>query len=182
MRVCREKLQLEGLAPVPAVQLEAVPPEPKGEGADVDLGTDVDSGDSTHAFTLLSVQSVGAFLMGFGWGGLGGLLGFEWAMPMSLLLGIGFGAGMVWLLGLLMKAMYDLSSSGTVHIQDAVGAQGTVYANVPAQGDGRGQVRVIINERARIYNAVSDGEAILTNSSVRVVRVNEDHTLTVTTA
>ena len=37
MRVCREKLQLQGLAPVPAVQLEAVAPEPKGEGTDVDL-------------------------------------------------------------------------------------------------------------------------------------------------
>ena len=45
--------------------------------ADVDLGAEVESGDSTHAFTLLSVQSVGAFLMGFVWGGLGGLLGFE---------------------------------------------------------------------------------------------------------
>lgn len=150
--------------------------------ADVDLGADVEGGDSTHAFTLLSVQSVGAFLMGFGWGGLGGLLGFEWALPMSLLLGIGFGAGMVWLLTLLMKAMYDLSSSGNVHIQDTVGVQGVVYANVPAQGDGRGQVRVVVNERARIYNAVSDGEAILTNSSVRIVRVNDDHTLTVTSA
>ncbi len=150
--------------------------------ADVDLGAEVESGDSTHAFTLLSVQSVGAFLMGFGWGGLGGLLGFEWALPMSLLLAVGFGAGMVWLLGLLMKAMYDLSSSGTVHIQDALGAQGRVYSNVTALGAGRGQVRVVINERARIYNAVSDGEAIVTNSSVRVVRVNDDHTLTVTSA
>ena len=148
--------------------------------ADVDLGADVEGGDSTHAFELLSVQSVAAFLMGFGWGGVGGLIGFDWSFPMSVLTGAVFGAGMVWLLGMLMKAMYDLSSSGNVNIQDAVGAQGTVYTNVPAKGDGRGQVRVVVNLRARIYNAVSDGDAIVTSSSVRIVRVNEDHTLTVT--
>ena len=148
--------------------------------ADVDLGADVDAGDSTQSFELLSVQSVAAFLMGFGWGGVGGLIGFDWSFPMSMLAGAVFGAGMVWLLGMLMKAMYDLSSSGNVNIQDAVGAQGTVYTNVPAKGDGRGKVRVVVNLRARIYNAVSDGDAIVTSSSVRVVRVNEDHTLTVT--
>ncbi len=148
--------------------------------ADVDLGADVDAGDSTQSFELLSVQSVAAFLMGFGWGGVGGLIGFDWSFPMSMLTGVAFGAGMVWLLGILMKAMYDLSSSGNINIQDAVGTEGTVYTNVPAKGDGRGQVRVVVNLRARIYNAVSDGDAIVTSSSVRVVRVNEDHTLTVT--
>ncbi|MHC4902248.1 MAG: hypothetical protein ACYTGD_11375 [Planctomycetota bacterium] len=133
---------------------------------DVDLGHDVESGDSTEAFKLLSIQSVAAFLMGFGWGGVGGLLGFEWSFPMSLLLGVGFGLVLVWLLGILMKAMYDLQSSGNVRVEDAVGAEGQVYA--------------IISDRARIYNAVSDGDAIKTGSRVRVVRVNEDRTLTVT--
>jgi membrane protein implicated in regulation of membrane protease activity len=147
---------------------------------DVDLGHDVESGDSTAAFNLLSIQSVAAFLMGFGWGGVGGLLGFEWSFPMSLLVGVGFGALLVWLLGILMKAMYDLQSSGNVRVEDAVGVEGQVYANVPAGDGGRGQVRVVISDRARIYNAVSDGDAIKTGSRVRVVRVNEDRTLTVT--
>ena len=147
---------------------------------DVDLGHDVESGDSTEAFKLLSIQSVAAFLMGFGWGGVGGLIGFEWSFPMSLLLGVGFGALLVWLLGILMKAMYDLQSSGNVNIGDAAGLEGQVYANVPARGDGRGQVRVVIDERARIYNAVSDGDAITTGSRVRVVQVNDDRTLKVT--
>ncbi len=148
--------------------------------ADVDVGAHIEGGDSTDAFELLSVQSIAAFLMGFGWGGVGGLVGFDWSFPMSMLTGAAFGAGLVWLLGLLMKAMYDLQSSGNIRIQDAVGAQGRVYTNVPAKGDGRGQVRVVVNQRARIYNAVSDGDAIVTNSDVRIVRVNEDHTLTVT--
>ncbi len=151
-----------------------------GVDVDIDCDADIEAGDSTQSFELLSVQSVAAFLMGFGWGGVGGLIGFDWSFPMSMLAGAVFGAGMVWLLGMLMKAMYDLSSSGNVNIQDAVGAEGTVYTNVPAKGGGRGQVRVVVNLRARFYNAVSDGDAIVTNSSIRVVRVNDDHTLTVT--
>jgi membrane protein implicated in regulation of membrane protease activity len=147
---------------------------------DVDLGHDVESGDSTEAFKLLSIQSIAAFLMGFGWGGVGGLLGFDWSFPMSLLLGVGFGLVLVWLLGILMKAMYDLQSSGTVRVGDTVGAEGQVYANIPASEDGRGQVRVVVDDRARIYDAVSDRDAITTGSRVRVVRVNEDRTLTVT--
>ncbi len=151
-----------------------------GGGDDIDLGHDVESGDSTAAFTLLSIQSVAAFLMGFGWGGVGGLIGFDWSFPMSLLLGVGFGTALVWLLGMLMKAMYDLQSSGNVNVRDAVGSEGVVYANVPARGDGRGQIRVVIDERARIYNAVSEGDILETGSRVRVVRVNDDRTLTVT--
>jgi hypothetical protein len=76
--------------------------------------------------------------------------------------------------------MYDLQSSGNVRLDDAVGIEGQVYANVPAGGEGRGQVRVVMGDRARIYNAVSDGGAIKTGSRIRVVRVNEDRTLTVT--
>ena len=148
--------------------------------ADVDVDLGEDAGDSTDAFNLLSLQSIAAFLMGFGWGGLAGHLGLDWSLPMSLLLGAGFGSLLVWLLGLMMKAVYDLQSSGHVRVEDTVGSEGVVYANVPAKGVGRGQVRVVVNERARIYNAISDGEPIATSATIRVVQVNDDRSLTVT--
>jgi membrane protein implicated in regulation of membrane protease activity len=147
---------------------------------DVDLGHDVEAGDSTAAFRLLSIQSIAAFLMGFGWGGIGAIFGFDWPVPAALITGAAFGLALVWLLGMLMKAMYDLQSSGNVRISDAVGAEGQVYANIPAADDGRGQVRVVIDDRARIYNAVSSGGEIKTGARVRVLRVNQDRTLTVT--
>lgn len=150
-----------------------------GLDVDADLG-DTDATDSTDAFNLLSVQSVAAFLMGFGWGGFGALVGFGWGLPRSLLVALGFGAFLVWMLGLLMKAMYDLQSSGNIDIEDAVGVAGAVYANVPAAGEGRGQVRVVITDRARIYNAISDGGPLATGTTVRVVKTNDDRTLTVT--
>jgi membrane protein implicated in regulation of membrane protease activity len=148
--------------------------------SEVDLGHDVETGHSTEAFKLLSIQSIAAFLMGFGWGGIGAIYGFDWPVPVALVVGAAFGLALVWLLGLLMKAMYDLQSSGTVRMADAVGGEGQVYANIPADGGGRGQVRVVIDDRARIYNAVSSGDAIKTGALVRIVRVNQDRTLTVT--
>jgi hypothetical protein len=160
-----------------------------GGGADghadvhVDVGGGADGhGDSTEAFKLVSVQSVAAFLMGFGWGGLGARLGLGWTLPGSLLLGGGFGAALVWLLGVIMKGVYDLESSGNISIDQTMGAEGSVYARIPCAGSGRGQVRVVIGERARIYNAVSQDDEISTGTRIRVVRVNDDQTVTVTAA
>jgi hypothetical protein len=136
-------------------------------------------GDSGEAFQLLSVQSIAAFLMGFGWGGLGGLRGAGWDWTTSLLIGLAAGVGMVWLLALLLKAVFDLQSSGNIAMDRALGAQGDVYVTVPARNSGSGQVRIVINDRQRIYNAVTAGEAIPTNTRVRVESVNDNRTLTV---
>ncbi len=149
---------------------------------DVDVDADSDGSDSTDAFKLLSIQSIAAFLMGFGWGGVSGIIGLDWSFPLSLLLGVGFGVALMWLLGFLMKAVYGLQSSGNIRISDAIGLQGTVYAQIPAKGQGKGKVRLVIENRARMYNAASDGEAISTNAAVRVTYVNDDNTLTVTSA
>lgn len=160
-----------------------------GGAADMDLDLDadvsapdhvVDHLDSTHAFQILSIQSVAAFMMGFGWGGLGALRGADgwawWAVMASAIAG---GAVMVWLLGLTLKAVYDLQASGNVAIDAAMGREGEVYCAVPARGEGRGQVRITVQQRQRIYNAVTEGEALPTSTRVKVTRVNGDNTLTV---
>lgn len=138
--------------------------------------------DSDHAFKVLSIQGIAAFMMGFGWGGLGGLKGSGWSWSISLLCAIAAGVAFCWLLGLLLKAVHDLQSSGNIAIESALGVEGSVYARVPAHRQGSGQVKVVIDNRQRIYNAVSDGEALDSNTSVRVTDVNADNTLTVSRA
>ena len=136
--------------------------------------------DSGHDFQVLSVQSIAAFMMGFGWGALGAMRGLGWQAPRTIVLGCAAGAGMVYLLAILLKGMADLQSSGTVSIAGAMGREGDVYVTVP--GAGRGQVRVNIGDRQRIYNAVSGGEELPTGTRVRVTKVNQDNTLTVARA
>ena len=110
---------------------------------------------------------------------VGGLIGFDWSLSTSLVLGAACGAGMVWILAILFKAMYDLQTSGNVRMSDAVGHEGTVYANIPAAGEGRGQVKVVLKDRARIFSAMTEGDAVPTNATVRVTRVGADRTLVV---
>lgn len=159
-----------------------------GLGVDGDVDIDVDHGGldagadphhSTEIFKILSIQSIAAFLMGFGWGGLGGLKGAGWEFGTSLGAALLGGIIMVWLLTWLLKLVHDLQTSGTVSIQSAIGAEGDVYVTVPQRGNGMGQVRVIVSDRQRIYNAVSEADPLPTNTRVRVTRVNEDNTLTV---
>ncbi len=145
-------------------------------------GSDLHHGDPGDAFKLLSIQSIAAFLMGFGWGGLGGFRGADWSFAASTLLAIGCGVGMIWLLGMLLRSIFSLQASGNVDIEDAIGAEADVYVSVPANHSGRGQVQVVINNRQRMYNAVTEGEALATHSRVRIVRINEDNTVTVAPA
>ncbi len=160
-----------------------------GGVADVDLDgdgdvtlsdVDVEHGDSTEAFKFLSVQSILAFAMGFGWAGLGALKGSAIEnLGLVLLIAAAGGVGMVWLLTLLLKAVADLQSSGNISIQHALGLEGTVYASVPAKGKGKGRIRLVIEDRQRMYSAVTEGDELATNTRVRVTRVNSDNTVTV---
>jgi membrane protein implicated in regulation of membrane protease activity len=144
----------------------------------LDMG-DAHHGDPGEAFKALSIQSIAAFAMGFGWGGLGALKGAGWDSSVSLLIAAACGVAMVWILALLLKGIHDLQSSGNIAASDAIGLEGDVYVTVPARGEGRGQVRIVINNRQRIYDAESSDASVATAARVRVVGVNQDQTLTV---
>lgn len=135
--------------------------------------------DSTHAFQILSLQSIAAFMMGFGWAAFAASEGFGWSNLSSIVIGVVFGAFLVWMLALILKGIHDLQSSGNVRIASAVGLEGDVYVTVPEAGAGRGQVRLIIKGRQRIFNAVAEADPLPTGSRVRVTRANDDNTLTV---
>lgn len=155
-------------------------------GFDTDHAVDVhDAGagdhhsDSAAAFKLLSLQAVLAFAMGFGWGGLAALRGMEWTLPASFLTAIGTGVGMMWLLGMILRSMFELQASGNVSIRTALGSQGTIYVAVPRDGQGWGQVRLVVDGKDRIFNAVTQGDELPSQTRVSVVGINDDNTLTV---
>jgi membrane protein implicated in regulation of membrane protease activity len=155
-----------------------------GLSAEIDIDPDVGP-DSGEAFQILSIQTLAAFAMGFGWGGLGALRGFGWDGPVVAVVAVICGVGMVWLLAILLKAVADLQSSGNIGITQAVGKEGEVYATI--QAGGRGQVRLVVTDRLRTYNAVAAdgspvGEDLPTGTRVRVISANPDNTLTVVRA
>ncbi len=136
-------------------------------------------GDSGAAAQFLSVQGVTVFLMGFGWTGYAVLAGLGWTKSAAAGIGLIGGALLVLLVGFLFRGVRRLEASGTLDIRGAVGTVGEVYANVPARGQGSGQVRLVMEQRERIVNAVSAGEALPTRTRVKIVTVNDDRTVTV---
>lgn len=148
-------------------------------GHDADLHTG-DHGDPSHVFKLLSFQSISAFAMGFGWGGLAGYRGLGWDVPPSLGLAGAGGLGMVWVLALLLRGVHELQTSGNIHIEQTVGREGDVYLTVPPKGEGFGQVRLVVDGRQRIYQAQNAGErAVPSRGRVRVVGVGTNNAVVV---
>lgn len=149
-----------------------------GAGADTDTG-DLDhvSGDSDVSFRVLSVQGITAFLMMFGLAGRA-FLESEFSPVLSFLGAFVIGAASVWVIGRIFAFMKKLQSSGTTDMGKAVGQRGSVYLTIPA--DGVGKVRVAVNNRLGVFDAVTEaGRSLATGTAIQVVRVMEDHTLVV---
>lgn len=135
--------------------------------------------DPGEAFKVFSLQAFAAFFMGFGWAGIAAMRGAGLGLPPSLVIGAGGGSGMVWLLAALLRAVWSMQTSGNIDIREAIGLSGQTYVTIPGSRAGRGQVRVVIEDRQRLFNAVTDGPPIPTGAIVQVVGTNPDNTITV---
>jgi hypothetical protein len=145
----------------------------------VDAPSDAHHADPGDGFKLLSLQAIAAFSMGFGWGGLASMRGSEHGPAFHLLVAAASGVFACFVLAWSFKQLFRLRASGNISIESAVGVAGDVYIPVPLRGHGLGQVRVVIDGRQRIFNAVSDTGPIQSHEKIRVVAANHDNTLTV---
>lgn len=147
-------------------------------GAHADVTRDVHA-DPDEAFKVFSLRAAAAFFMGFGWAGIAAVRGARLGIPPALVIGAGGGSGMVWLLAALLRAVWTAPSSGNIDLGEAIGLSGQTHVTVPSSRGGRGQVRVVIEDRQRMFSAVTDGPTIPTGTLVQVVGTNPDNTITV---
>ncbi|MEK6702210.1 MAG: hypothetical protein AABZ53_08100 [Planctomycetota bacterium] len=128
---------------------------------------------------LFSLQSIGAFLAGFGWTGLIGLVTLHWVMvasaAMGLLGGIALSASVI----AVYRGFRRLESAGTVSLSSAVGLEGDVYLTVPERGKGVGQIRVVLAGQLKVVDAISRDRAVPTGEKVLVVGTGEGNTVIV---
>ncbi len=150
------------------------------DAADADTGADTGAADSSEqVFQFISIQSLFAFMMGFGWGGFGAVRGAGWGVTAAVMTGLVTGSGTVWLLTKLLTFVYGLHARGNIPISQALELEGTVYIEVPSKGEGSGKVRVVIDEHERYLRAVSNDESIGPRTTVRVVGFEDDNTVVV---
>lgn len=149
-------------------------------GFDADAHGDFDAdADATGGGHVLSVRTVTAFFVGFGWTGVAALER-GYGVTVSILLAVAVGG--VFMLGVLvlMRSLYGLRYSGTLDYRNAIGVVGSVYLRVPAAMAGPGQVEVLVQGRLQVVQAFTRSPHPLPNQSrIKVVGVIDQSTLLV---
>ena len=147
-----------------------------GDGGDFDADGDIGTDAS---FTLFSLLSVMAFIMGTGWMGLAARIDWDLGRPVSALLSVGFGTTMMLLASGLMFMTRKLNRDVQYDVRTAVGKTARVYLTLPPRGEGEGQIEVSVSGRKKVLPAVSNGAQIEAFTAVKVVDVRDDDTLVV---
>lgn len=157
-----------------------------GDSSDFDVDTDV-SGDVDVPDTdvhgtgqgLLTFRNFVNFLLGFGWSAI--LLRESiGSTPLLIVVSVIVGVILVTLVMLLFKWLSGMQEAGNINVfKSAVGCEGKVYLAIPGERSGSGKVQIIINDAVREYEAVTDGPALATGTSVRVVEVISADTMLV---
>lgn len=149
-----------------------------GAGLDVpelDLpDPDLGGSDLSTGLELLSVRSLAAGMAVFGAFGLwlDGFLFGPIAAGLALLPGFGAVAATAWLTRFMLRA----ESSGSLRLEDAVGALGTVYLPVPGAASGTGLVQFPLQGRTVELRARTPEEAALpSGAKVLVISVDTEN-------
>ncbi|HOA31857.1 MAG: hypothetical protein GX166_13690 [Clostridiaceae bacterium] len=155
------------------------------DGVDaVDLDVDgsdfgVDDLADVSGLQLLTIRGILAFFAIGGWTSIF-CLKSGMKTPFALLIGLLAGFATMLLLAKLMQMAMKLQYSGNINIRNAVGKQGTVYLIIPPKGKGKGKVSVVVQERLREFDAVTESdEDIPTGSRIIVKDVVHPNTLVV---
>jgi len=141
-----------------------------------DFGGDTDG--AAWGMGGLSFRTVVAFLTFFG---IGGWAAIDNGMGAWTSVGVAVISGTIafWIIGLLLSQTHRLSSSGTVDIKNAIGAEARVYLTVPAERTDAGSVTVHVQGRSQQFKAVTRGRELKTGALCKVIGVAASDTLEV---
>jgi hypothetical protein len=125
--------------------------------------------ESVATFKLLSVRSVTAFGLLFGWAGVLYLRTGTGQNP-TLLYSVLWGVVGMLIVSAIFYFLMRMTETGTRRLSTALGQPGTVYMDIPAGG--AGQVRVMISGAVSFISArVAGGEALKAGTPVIVKRI-----------
>lgn len=131
-----------------------------------------------HQF--FTIKNMVAFFTMFAWVGIAAY-NSGLSKGISVLLALGAGLTMVFLMVILLKNVGKLKYSGTMQIKNALGQVGNVYLFIPAQRRGKGKVHVRVQGSLHELDAITDDAVdIATGSIVKVTGIIDGGLLLVT--
>ncbi len=150
-----------------------------GFGMDMDdpsAGHVTDASDGLH---LLSVRTLTAFFMGFGWTGVIAVkqhVELEIAISIALLIGMFF----MLIIFFLLRMLYDLRDCGNLDYRNAIGKIGVVYIPIPPLQSGAGQVEVTLQGRLSFVPAyTTSNHKIISQTRVKIIDLIDPQTILV---
>ena len=138
-----------------------------------------DANDSADAFKILSLYTISAFIMMFGWAGLAALKEFHLPFIGSLVVGGALGTLTMFMTAAFFRSTKLLTSPGARYsIHQTIGSTAKVYERIPASA--RGIIQVTVNGVLREVEAIAeDNSQIESMTDVIVTRVLDDKTVVV---
>ena len=161
-------------------------------GADIDSGgtefetdvTDVNYGDGSTpsdigTMNFFTVQGVITFFCVFGWAGLVTYTLSKLAV-LAIIVGLVLGLAAMFGVAKVLQLSKKLAQNGTLNVRNLLGASGTVYLVIPADGEGKGKVNITSGERLVEFDAITDeNESLPDGTSVRVIDIRSGNVLVV---
>jgi hypothetical protein len=125
---------------------------------------------SNWFFSMLTFRTLTAAFAFFGLAGLASIR-FQMEPMQGLAIALGAGAAALMVVAWLMRFMFQLNVDGTIRIDRAVGAPGTVYLSIPAAKSGFGKVHVSQLSRTVEYKAITSRDELPTGAKIIVVGI-----------
>lgn len=149
-----------------------------GDIPDVNYG---DGGTPTDISTLnfFTLQGVITFFCVFGWTGIV-TYKLSRIAALALILGLILGLAAMYGVAKIMQLSKKLAQNGTLNVKNLLGASGTVYLIIPADGESKGKVNVSSGERLVEFDAITEGgEALPDGTPIRVIDIRSGNLLVV---
>lgn len=138
---------------------------------DADAEADADTGVGFQFFTF---KNTVAFFAVFGWSGISSLDAGN-SNSTTIIISIACGLVMMTIMATLMYYMRKLNDSGTLKMNNAVGAIGEVYLTVGANRSSIGKVQVKVQGALRDLEALTDHDNDLIQGNViKVIEVTNN--------
>ena len=144
---------------------------------DADLSS---HGEHDSGIGLITVRTVTAFFVGFGWTGVI-MLNNGYSVVAAIVAGTATGIGFLLATWFLIHNLLRLQSSGgNVDYNNAIGTVGTVYTTIPAAEAGGGQLELMIQGRLMMAEAYTKATwSLKPNTKAKVVALIGRSTLLV---
>ena len=142
-------------------------------GGDMELDIDFDSITEVEtSFGFLSVQSILAFFMAFGWCGWVAHNYLNVGNKLAIIIAIITGLFFMWFSAWLMFNIKKLNKKIVIDINELIGKTGKAYSSFEANGEGK--IEITLNNKLSILDAINlSEEKIKSFSEIKVEKIED---------